>query len=172
MIEGLKEWKGLPLFLSYMDDNFGYSSNKIKVILHSSPKNFWTYLNRDPNTKDGCSGESNKTVFSLCPSKGIGLFSSGDSNIDAVLKLNFDYRSFLHDSIHYIQANRCEIISESPKPSLSEPWFLEGIAEMGIIRNSPRYRQETYKRFYKTFFTKHTPLPPRLIRLFELAYQS
>ncbi len=150
-IEGLSDSEGREKFLKYMETHFGFSSNRIKVVMHSSVDNFWIYSNREVNTKDACTGWSNKSVFSLCPSPGIFLESKQNPKLDQIGKDTFEYRALLHDSIHYIQANRCELVTPAPKPTLNEPWYLEGIAEMGIMKNNAKFRAEQYSRFYNTF---------------------
>lgn len=157
VVESLRENNRISEFLKYNEEQFGFHTERIKVVLHESKEKFWIYAGKDSQTKEDCTGFSNGSFFTLCPLMGIILESKGNPIYDSFLKKNYDLRAWKHDTLHYIQSQRCEQLGGSSS-GLTEPWFLEGIAELAVIQTDPEHKANTYERFFQKFLRKRTSL--------------
>lgn len=75
--------------------------------------------------------------------------AKGNPVLDTFLKQNYDLRAWKHDTMHYIQSQRCEQLGS--QGGIVEPWFLEGIAELSVIQTDSEHKANTYERFLKNF---------------------
>lgn len=156
VVDSLRETNRISEFLNFSEEQFGFRAERIKVILHESKEKFWIYAGKDPNTKEDCTGFSNGSFFTLCPLSGIILEAKGNPVLDTFLKQNYDLRAWKHDTMHYIQSQRCEQLGSLG--GIAEPWFLEGIAELSVIQTDSEHKANTYERFFKKFLSKRTSL--------------
>jgi hypothetical protein len=161
-IEALKAWPKRDSFLQYLKKDFGFDQKVFKVILHSSHDNFWHYANKPVNTTDGCSGWSSKGLLTLCPLAGIMLPASDDPQVAKIIRESFLYGAFMHDVIHVSYHNRCDIVRKAnrqpPFPAPIKDWFVEGIAEMGIVQTYPRFKAGFYRFYYDRLHAQRMPL--------------
>ncbi|MBM9547669.1 hypothetical protein JWG40_11620 [Leptospira sp. 201903074] len=157
VVDSLQETDRISAFLNYSEEQFGFRSETIKVVLHESKERFWIYAGKDPKTKEDCTGFSNGSFFTLCPLPGIIVETKGDQILDSFLKKNYDLRAWKHDTLHYIQSQRCEQLGLQ-SGGLAEPWFLEGIAELSVIQTDSEHKANTYERFFQKYLRKRTSL--------------
>ncbi|MBM9589097.1 hypothetical protein JWG41_01465 [Leptospira sp. 201903075] len=157
VVDSLRETNRMKDFLEYSKEQFGFRAERIKVVLHESKEKFWIYAGKDPRTKDDCTGFSNGSFFTLCPLPGIILEATGKQSLDAFAKQNYDLRAWKHDTLHYIQSQRCGQLGLD-SGGLAEPWFLEGIAELSVIQTDSEHKANTYERFFQKFLHKRTTL--------------
>ncbi|MCW7471434.1 hypothetical protein [Leptospira kanakyensis] len=157
VVESLRETSRMTDFLKNAEDEFGFRAERIKVVLHESKEKFWIYAGKDPKTKDDCTGFSYKSFFTLCPLTGILLLKSENQTLDDFNKQNYHFRAWKHDTLHYIQSQRCDQLG-SPTQGMMEPWFLEGIAELSVIHTDKEHKAGTYESFFQKFLRKRTTL--------------
>lgn len=160
-IDALKKWPKREGFLRYLKSQFGFEQRVIKVVLHKSHDNFWHYAMKPTDTTDGCSGWSSKGFFTLCPLNGILLQKSDDATVQKAITDSYQFEAFMHDTIHITNGNRCDTVRkasrEPPFPAAIKDWFVEGIAEMGILQLQPRYKAEFMRYYYERLHEQRLP---------------
>lgn len=161
-VEALKTWPKRESFPQYLKKEFGFDQKIIKVVLHSSKDNFWHYSMKPVNNGEACTGWSSKGFLTLCPLDGILLQSGDDAAVNKVIRESFLYSAFMHDVVHVSQGNRCDIVRKGsrqpPFPATIKAWYIEGIAEMGIVQTQPRYKAEFYRYYYDKLHAQRHPL--------------
>ena len=88
--------------------------------------------------------------------------TSEDPLVKKVIRESFLYAAFMHDVIHVSHGNRCDIVRKASKqppfPGAIKDWFVEGIAEMGIVQTYPRFKAEFYRFYYDRLHAQRMPL--------------
>lgn len=157
-IEAFKNWQGRESFMRAMKEQYGFESRRITVILHESEEKFREF-SAGFASPDGCTGWAVKGFLTLCP-RHFRMKPVKNEKAREIIYHNKMFTGLLHDTIHLLEKNRCDIVNRGrgnyrqQKPGT---WYIEGIAELGIVQTHLRYRQTVYERFYRLFSESRPP---------------
>jgi hypothetical protein len=147
-IEAFKQWGKLDEFFGKMEDLFGFkNAGPIPVVFFEEIGGMRRQL-RDQRATEG--GRGGLFGISICCGNKRHPFSTDN----AVRRVQLESESFpvlLHETVHNLQQHRCFYAragKDFPPARDPGPWYVEGVAEVGMMQLLPRERARKYRELY------------------------
>ncbi|MCE9598550.1 MAG: hypothetical protein K8S54_11330 [Spirochaetia bacterium] len=157
-IQAFREWDKKNEFFSTMEKLLEFKNpGQIPVIMFDQLADMRKQLS---NPAQGEGGAGGLLGISMC----CGAKRTQPSTNPVVAKIQRQQESFpvlLHETVHNLQQHRCFYV-RSGKPNLPPeqrptPWFIEGVAEFGMMRLLPRDRARKYRELYTALDAGRVP---------------
>lgn len=147
-IEAFKRWGKLDEFFNKMDELFEFQNQgPIPVVFFQEIGGMKRQL-RDQRASEG--GRGGLFGISICCGNKRQPFSADDS-VRAVQMQSESFPVLLHETVHNLQQHRCFYVRKGQDLPVARdpgPWFVEGIAEVGMMQLLPRERARKYRELY------------------------
>ncbi len=149
-LEAFALWGGDVKFFELMKDLFGFQNpGAIPVIMFNELADMRRQM-RDPNAHAG--GRGGMFGISMCCREHQKEYSKNPAVRRVQMKAE-THQVLLHETIHNLQQHRCYYVRKDQKnlPPAKNPgaWYVEGIAEVGMLQVTPQARAAKFREFFQ-----------------------
>lgn len=149
VLEAFGLWGGEAKFFELMNQLFGFQNpGPIPVLMFKDLSEMRRQM-RDPNAQEG--GRGGMFGISVCCGNKVKEYST-NPDVRRVQMKGETFPVLLHETVHNLQQHRCYFVRKDQKdlPPVQNPgaWYVEGIAELGMLQVTPQARAWKFRDFY------------------------